>query len=92
MSQRKAGYSTFQIVLHWLIAALVLFQLVFGESMETFVDAAAEGKPLSETDRALGWTHYWVGLAILVLAIGRLAIRLVCKAPKPASAGGSARR
>ena len=87
MSQPRAGYSTSQIVLHWLIAALVLFQLVFGESMETFVDAATEGEPLSRTDQTLGWAHYWVGLAILVLAFGRLAIRLVAKAPKLASAG-----
>lgn len=34
------GYSTIQIGLHWLIAALVLVQLVIGESMAAFVEAA----------------------------------------------------
>ena len=86
MSQSRIGYSTLQILLHWSIAALVLFQLAFGESMEALVDAAAEDTPLSGTDRVLGSAHYWVGLAILALTVVRLAIRLVYKAPKPASA------
>ena len=32
-THEKLGYSSIQIALHWSIAALVLFQLIFGESM-----------------------------------------------------------
>ena len=43
---RKTGYSSIQIALHWLIAALVLFQLVFRESMVAGRDAAETGEAL----------------------------------------------
>ena len=33
-SKSPAGYSGTQIVLHWLIAALVFFQVFFGDGME----------------------------------------------------------
>ena len=42
-TQPRSGYSSLQIALHWSIAALVLVQLLFGESMTTVVDAAEEG-------------------------------------------------
>lgn len=70
------GYSTTQIGLHWLIAALVLFQLVFGESMVAVVDAAEEGEQASQTDILLSGGHYWVGIAILCLVAVRLVLRL----------------
>ena len=47
------GYTIYQIGLHWLIAALVFAQLVFGESMTEFVEAAEEGEPASALDATL---------------------------------------
>jgi len=78
----KSGYSGIQITLHWLIALLVLFQLVFGESMTTVVDAAEEGTVVSPTDQFLGTAHYWVGIAVLALVLLRLIVRLANGAPK----------
>lgn len=80
-------YSIYQIALHWIIAALVLFQLLFGESMTAVVDAAEEGHQAPASDLFLGSAHYWVGIAILSLVVVRLAIRLVAGAPVPAESG-----
>ncbi|MGV8955292.1 MAG: cytochrome b [Cypionkella sp.] len=78
------GYAPIQITLHWLIAALVVFQLVFGESMVTATDAAEEGTALSTTDAILATAHYWVGLSILALVVTRLIVRLRLGAPHAA--------
>ncbi|TRC99651.1 cytochrome b [Mesorhizobium sp. WSM4303] len=87
MSETKLGYSSYQIALHWIIAALVLFQLFFGESMTTVVDAAEDRAAVSPADQTLGSAHYWVGISILVLVVARLIMRLVSGAPKPADRG-----
>jgi cytochrome b561 len=77
MSDRQiVGYSSVQIALHWLIAALVAFQLVFGEGMTNVRDAAEEGATPSNLDFAVSLGHYWFGIAILVLVLARLALRL----------------
>lgn len=81
--QRSNGYTSTQIGLHWLIVALVLFQLVFGESMVTATDAAEEGTTLGGTDAFLATAHYWVGIAILALVAVRLLVRLRTGAPAP---------
>lgn len=83
----RTGYSPAQIALHWLVAALVIFQLVFGESMAEMVEAAEEGKVLSGTETALGNAHYWVGIAVLALAALRLLLRIVQGAPAPIGGG-----
>ncbi|MER9726543.1 MULTISPECIES: cytochrome b/b6 domain-containing protein [unclassified Mesorhizobium] len=85
MNSRKSGYSGLQISLHWMIAALVLFQLLFGENMTIYVDAAADRRQLSSYGQTMGSAHYWVGLAILLLVFVRLAVRLFIGAPKPQS-------
>ncbi|MEA3534298.1 cytochrome b [Rhizobium sp. CC-YZS058] len=84
MDAASARYSTLQIALHWLIAAAVLFQLVFGESMTNVVDAAEEGATVSGSDQFLASAHYWVGLSILALVLVRLVARLTHGAPEPA--------
>jgi cytochrome b561 len=82
-STTKSGYSVLQISLHWLVALLVLFQLVFGESMTEMVDAAEEGNTLSPFDQFMGNAHYWVGIAILALVCIRLIVRIATGAPAP---------
>jgi cytochrome b561 len=77
----NSGYSGLQIALHWTIAALVLFQLLFGESMTTSVDAAADGQSLPWLDQTMASAHYWVGLAVLALATIRIGARLFVGAP-----------
>ncbi len=75
------GYSIYQIGLHWLIAALLIWQLIFGESMTTFVEAAEEGEPLSALDATMANLHYYIGISILALVIVRLALRIWNGAP-----------
>ncbi|WP_245467717.1 MULTISPECIES: cytochrome b [unclassified Mesorhizobium] len=87
MTETRIGYSTSQIALHWIIAALVLFQLFFGESMTTVVDAAEDGAAVSSADQALGSAHYWIGISTLALVLIRLLMRVVSGAPEPAESG-----
>ena len=77
----KFGYSGLQVSLHWVIAMLVLFQLVFGESMAEAIEAAEEGEKVSGADLFLSGAHYWVGIAVLALVAIRLGIRLWQGAP-----------
>ena len=84
MERQAGGYTGVQIGLHWLIAAMVFFQLVFGESMTTVIDAAEEGGSVSAQDQVLGTAHFWVGIAILMLALARFAVRLRAGAPEHA--------
>jgi cytochrome b561 len=73
------GYSLAQIVLHWTIAVLVIFQLVFNKPMQEAFDDRMDGEA---TDQMLGaLVHIGVGVTILALAIVRLAIRLRRGAP-----------
>ncbi len=81
MNTQAYGYRGIQIGLHWLIAVLVLVQLVFGESMTAYVDAVGEGRPLTSLEATLGSVHYWVGMAVLALVIVRLGVRLYYGAP-----------
>lgn len=76
MTRRAAptGYSLLQIVLHWTIAALVIFQLLVNEDVQDAFKDKADGKPI---DGELGTLiHIAVGLTILGLACLRLAARL----------------
>jgi cytochrome b561 len=83
MQKSGNGYSSMQIALHWLIAILVIFQLAFGESMGSLVDAVEDGDTISATDQILGTAHYWVGLIILALVALRFAVRVASGAPSP---------
>ena len=77
------GYTIYQIGLHWLIAALVFMQLIFGESMTEAIDAVEEAKPVSALTGNLAGMHYYLGIAILALVAVRLALRLKNGAPPP---------
>jgi len=72
-----ARYSTGAIVLHWLIAALLGFQIIFADTLEG---------PSSPELFARFQLHKSVGITVLLLSLARLGWRLV--APRPASAPG----
>jgi cytochrome b561 len=76
---RSQGYSLPQIVLHWTIAALVVFQLVFNKPMQEAFDDRMDGEMSDEIGGAL--IHVAVGVTVLVLAIVRVAIRFTRGAP-----------
>lgn len=69
-----ARYSAVSIALHWLIAALVVWQV--------FVGLGLEGTPRDSPDRPWVLTlHFSIGWTILMLALGRLVWRLLNGAP-----------
>lgn len=71
---RPAGYTRTQIMLHWAIAALIIFQIIGHEGM---VDAYAAVKNGSFSGPTFGSvSHALAGVAVLVLAIWRLSILL----------------
>lgn len=74
------GYSRIQIVLHWTIAALVIFQLFVNEAMQRAFAGRLDGQIENQNGALL---HMVVGLAVLLLAIFRLALRLLRGAPAP---------
>ncbi|MBA5777874.1 cytochrome b [Stappia sp. F7233] len=76
-----SSYSPMQILLHWLIAALVLFQIVFGEEMEHMARDIRRGLAPDGDDVLLGNAHIWVGFAILALVAWRILLRLKNGAP-----------
>jgi cytochrome b561 len=77
----RKGYSLLQIVLHWTIAVLVLVQLIFNEGMEEAWDAREDGDRTAAADEAGALLHIVVGASILILALIRLAIRMIRGAP-----------
>ena len=80
------GYSRIQIALHWAIAALVVLQLFVNEGVQQAFNDRLDGQ-LDASGGAL--LHIVVGITVLVLALLRLAIRLVRGAP-PAHKGNPA--
>lgn len=73
----RQAYTLSQIVLHWTIAALVIWQLVFGEEMEALEHPA----DADSTELFLANSHIWVGIAILALVALRIVLRLAQGAP-----------
>lgn len=74
------GYSASQIALHWLVAVLILFQLIFGEDMGGAWRAVRQGVAPDMT--LWVWAHIGVGIAVLVFALWRLALRFSRGAPE----------
>jgi cytochrome b561 len=78
---RPKGYSGAQIGLHWLIAALVFFQLIFGESIKEAAEALERDGSVPADLAFSANLHVYAGVAILVLAVVRLVLRLGLGAP-----------
>lgn len=69
------GYSPLQIVLHWLVAALVLVQYQTGGSIERTHHAVHLGLAPDSFDLLQHAIHNWSGMAIGALMVGRLPLR-----------------
>jgi len=79
-------YSKAQIILHWTVAALILFQIVFAEGIEEYGHALRDGQTPGTMDFILGNAHIWLGVTVLILMIARIALRFIHGAPPPAPA------
>lgn len=73
------GYSRLQIGLHWLVAALIVFNYVVSDGMEAAFDSMLQGARIGGPVPVL---HVWVGTAVLVLVLLRMAVRLAVGAPE----------
>ncbi len=73
------GYSFTQIRLHWVVAVLIVFQLIFGEDMGGAWDAVEDG--IAPVMSVWVWAHIVAGIAVLVFALWRLTLRMTRGAP-----------
>ena len=79
-------YHRSQIILHWLVALLVLAQLMFGMRMErVFLNALDLGREvIGETPPwGIALAHGLTGTLILILMLTRLYLRLTRDIPPP---------
>jgi len=74
-------YSRAQIILHWVIMALVLFNIAAHDGMISMYDATLRGVEVSANDALFGKFHIVAGVSILILAALRLFLRLRRGAP-----------
>lgn len=79
------GYSRTQIGLHWGIALLIGFQLIFGDDMSHAWRSFTRGNPVDMT--VLVWAHIVIGVLVLGLVIWRLIVRLRRGAPDAPDTG-----
>ncbi|MGG7516949.1 cytochrome b [Allorhizobium undicola] len=77
------GYSVAQRVLHWLMALLIFFNLIFSDGMEHWNRLARRGETITPDDIASANIHAYVGIAILILCLIRLFLRFTQGAPLP---------
>jgi len=75
MAESRTRYTTVAIVIHWLIAAAIIFQIILGWRM-------GDG-PKGPTTYALFQLHKSIGITILLLSLARLAWRLFNRPPAP---------
>lgn len=73
------GYSWTQIRLHWVIALLILFQLVFGEEIGPAFRSLMKTGAASYGPAALA--HIGAGVLVLALGLWRIALRFTRGAP-----------
>lgn len=73
MTAPPARYSGVAMALHWLIALLVIGNLVGGHLIETFEDSGPGGQATAAT---LVWLHMSLGVTILALTFVRIGWRL----------------
>lgn len=77
----RDGYSSLQVALHWIIAALVVTQLLNNGAMQEAWNAYEDGEAAPEGVIGWAWFHALTGATILVLALIRLYVRLTRGAP-----------
>lgn len=73
------GYSALQIGLHWIVAALIVVNLVFEDLIKTGWRAIEQGgAPIYDTGAL---AHIGIGVAVLAFAIWRLVLRFTRGVP-----------
>lgn len=78
---RPRRWSLLSVILHWLIAALILVQLLDHDAMVDMWRAARRAEPLPQDSVTGGWVHIIAGIAILTFTVVRVIDRLVIGRP-----------
>lgn len=78
---KPTGYSRTQILLHWIIAALMGAQFLFSDFIGEAWDNIERG--IENAPTVLVASHIFGGIAILVLGLLRLTVRMKRGAPLP---------
>ena len=73
------AYSRTQIFLHWAVALLILFNLIFSDAMTALWRQIQRTGAAPTTIGA--WAHIIVGIAVLVFAGWRIALRVTRGVP-----------
>ncbi|AJY46092.1 cytochrome b [Martelella endophytica] len=81
MHQTPVSFSVPQRILHWAVALLVFFNLLFPDGMGRWAHLFFSGEPVPADVVASANIHAYVGIAVLVLALIRLALRLIQGVP-----------
>lgn len=79
----RSAYSVPQRILHWLMAILIFFNLLFPDGMNAWRRLIRHGQTPTPADVASANIHAYAGIAILLLAVVRLGLRLVSDVPTP---------
>ena len=75
------GYSLTQRLLHWTVALLIFFNLLFPDGMNIWHRLMRRGEVPTPEQIASANIHAYVGIAILLLAVVRLGLRFVNGVP-----------
>jgi cytochrome b561 len=79
------NYSISQRALHWGMAILIFFNLIFSDGMERWNWTLRKGEAVTPEIIASANIHAYVGIAILILAVLRLFLRFTQGAPEAPS-------
>lgn len=74
-----AGYARSQIRLHWIVAGLIVFQIIFGEGIGSAFRTLLQSGVASYDLAAL--SHVVAGVLVLVFGLWRIALCLTRGAP-----------
>lgn len=75
------AFSLPQRIVHWTMAALIVFNLLLPDGMNRWAHLLRQGQVPTPEQIASANIHAYVGIAVLALAVLRLALRLFQGAP-----------
>ncbi|WP_117195153.1 cytochrome b [Rhizobium terrae] len=75
------SFSVPQRILHWLMAALIIFNLLVTDAMEDYARVFFGGQTPTPEQVSAANIHAYVGITILVLAVIRLCLRVIQGVP-----------
>ena len=86
---KREGFSKYQVIVHWLVACFILFQIATGSTMSNDFLALKDGKISIEEVHKNSWYHLFFGLTIFLLMVIRFILRIIFGVPKPTKQSSS---